>query len=584
MKQWKRKLWMVILLVSGFSGCSLADIKEGRVIKAGTDYIFSARFDPEHSIKQVFIDADGDATTGYPVGGIGAEYLLEDDWFYQHQGGDWNWRFVAEVPGFRDDGRFAWRLPGKHITSSGNPIIVFAGAGNWDTPEFSPAISTRNAALVSHSLVPYKIKTRRGSESDQGMAALARKDQSGSQDKWDDYIEFYPGDKGYAGQFYLRLPKKIQVSDIVRLKVHTNYRGERKKYQRWIWKIYNFNHGRWQILGDNQKAPGWRWKSLTFLVEGDPAAYVSAKGLIKLRYETSRNTDNSQLDLLKLVAEVAVPDNSKPVEEADPARPEPPGSGEEEPAEPEPSPAPETPAPTSWHPRPGMSWQWQLSGTIDTSVAVDIFDVDLFDTPQETIDLLHRQGKKVVCYFSAGTYENWRPDKSKFPKKVIGRRLDDWEGESWLDIRRLDKLRPIMVARIELAKQKGCDGVEPDNVDGYDNKSGFPLKAKDQIRFNRMLAAEAHKRGLSIALKNTLELVAELEPDFDWALNEQCFQYQECEMLQPFLDAGKAVLGVSYVSEKKAKKICPKANQMGFSWLVKKWDLDAWRMDCRDFD
>lgn len=42
-----------------------------------------------------------------------------------------------------------------------------------------------------------------------------------------------------------------------------------------------------------------------------------------------------------------------------------------------------------------------------------------------------------------------------------------------------------MQARLDLAVQKGCDGVEPDNVDGYQNNSGFPLTAQDQLAYNR---------------------------------------------------------------------------------------------------
>jgi hypothetical protein len=32
-----------------------------------------------------------------------------------------------------------------------------------------------------------------------------------------------------------------------------------------------------------------------------------------------------------------------------------------------------------------------------------------------------------------------------------------------------------MSTRLALASSKGCDGVDPDNVDGYDNDSGFDL-------------------------------------------------------------------------------------------------------------
>lgn len=231
-----------------------------------------------------------------------------------------------------------------------------------------------------------------------------------------------------------------------------------------------------------------------------------------------------------------------------------------------------------WQPAPGTSWQWQLSGTIDTSIDVTMYDIDLFDAPQATIDELHGNGRIVICYFSAGSYEEWRSDASDFPESVRGNPLDGWPGESWLDIRDLDTLGPIMQARLDLAVQKECDGVEPDNVDGYSTNSGFPLSANDQLTYNSWLAAEAHHRGLSIGLKNDLDQIPELISHFDWALNEQCFQYDECNLLLPFIQEGKAVFGVEYEGE--LADFCPQANANQFSWLLKDWDLGAERAAC----
>ena len=236
-------------------------------------------------------------------------------------------------------------------------------------------------------------------------------------------------------------------------------------------------------------------------------------------------------------------------------------------------------SPSWWLPKPGTSWQWQLSGTIDTTIDVDMYDIDLFDTPQSVIDQLHQDGRKVICYFSAGSYENWRPDRDKYPQEILGNNLDGWPGEKWVDIRRLDKLGPILAARFDLAVAKQCDGIEPDNIDGYTNSTGFPLTAADQLDFNRWLVSQAHRRGLSIGLKNDLYQVEELVNDFDWALNEQCFQYDECDALLPFIHAGKPVFGVEYKGD--PADFCPKANAKNFDWLKKKINLDSWRIPCR---
>jgi len=233
-----------------------------------------------------------------------------------------------------------------------------------------------------------------------------------------------------------------------------------------------------------------------------------------------------------------------------------------------------------WSPSPGTSWQWQLTGTVDASIDVVMYDIDLFDVPQATIDQLHADGRIVICYFSAGSREDWRPDKDDFPPGAIGNQLDNWPGENWIDIRDAT-VREIMQARMDLAVQKNCDGVEPDNVDAYTNNPGFNLTAADQLDYNRFLASEAHSRGLSVGLKNDLDQVVDLLSDFDWALNEECFDWNECDMLLPFIQAGKAVFHVEYGDAQLAEDICPQANELNFDTLIKNYDLDAWRISCR---
>lgn len=230
-----------------------------------------------------------------------------------------------------------------------------------------------------------------------------------------------------------------------------------------------------------------------------------------------------------------------------------------------------------WRPSPDATWQWQLTGRLNTSVAADVYDIDLFDTPARTVAALHRSGRHVVCYLDAGTYENWRPDRGRFPRSVRGAR-NGWPGERWLDIRRLSILEPIMRARMALCARKGFDAVEADNVDGYTNHTGFPLTAADQLTYNRWLASTAHADGLSIALKNDVDQVRTLEPDFDFALDEQCFQYSECGTERPFVRAGKAVFEVEY--NLAPARFCARARADGFRAMRKHLNLDAWRQPC----
>lgn len=231
-----------------------------------------------------------------------------------------------------------------------------------------------------------------------------------------------------------------------------------------------------------------------------------------------------------------------------------------------------------WRPNPRTSWQWQLDTPIDQTLPVEMYDIDLFDNDSSVVASLHAKGKKAVCYISAGTWENWRPDANRFPSSVKGS-SNGWPGERWLDIRQLSLLGPIMQARIDQCKTKGFDGVEFDNVDGYSNSTGFSLTAGDQLAYNAWLANEAHRRGLSVALKNDLDQIPALLPYFDWALAEQCFQYRECETLNPFVAAGKAVMEVEY--KLSTDRFCPPANALGFNAMKKRLALDAWRISCR---
>jgi len=229
-----------------------------------------------------------------------------------------------------------------------------------------------------------------------------------------------------------------------------------------------------------------------------------------------------------------------------------------------------------WSPSPLTTWQWQLTGTIDQSLNVQMYDIDLFDATAALISSLHSKGRVVVCYFST-QYENWRPDAASFPAASLGNNLDDWPGERWADTRNAG-LRSVMTARLDLAVSKGCDGVEPDNVDAYTNNNGLGLTAATQLDFNRFLASEAHKRGLSIGLKNDLDQVSSLVSYFDWALNEQCSEYGECSYLAPFVSAGKAVFGVEYTGS--ASSVCNARVADRFSWLMKSLDLGASGTQC----
>ena len=210
-------------------------------------------------------------------------------------------------------------------------------------------------------------------------------------------------------------------------------------------------------------------------------------------------------------------------------------------------------------------------------MATPVYDIDLFDTSAATIAGLKSAGRRVICYFSAGSYEDWRPDAATFPAATLGNPLDGWPGERWLDTR-ATAVRDIMKARMDLALSKGCDAIDPDNIDGYTNSPGVPLTAATQLDYNRFLANEAHARHLAVGLKNDLDQIRDLVSYYDFAVNEQCFQYSECDLLTPFISAQKPVYEIEYST---STSICGAANAAGFDTLLKNLDLGAYRVPCR---
>jgi hypothetical protein len=242
-----------------------------------------------------------------------------------------------------------------------------------------------------------------------------------------------------------------------------------------------------------------------------------------------------------------------------------------------------TPGPW-WHPAPGTTWQWQLTGVVDQSYNVQMYDIDVFDNDASVVAALHAAGRVVIAYIEAGDWNVVRPDADQFPESVLCGTISGWPDERWMDIRQIDVLGPLIGARMDMAVQKGFDGIEPDCIDAYANNNGCSgtLTYQDQITYNTWLASQAHARNLSVGLKGDIEQAFDLQPYFDWTLNEQCFQYNECDWpnngVVNFIDAGKAVFQVEYKLAK--TKFCPQANAWGFSSMKKNLNLDAWMDPC----
>lgn len=243
-----------------------------------------------------------------------------------------------------------------------------------------------------------------------------------------------------------------------------------------------------------------------------------------------------------------------------------------------------------WRPPMQSRWQYQLEGNprfkatggINVDICVKpqtggacvrptVFDIDLYvdgevagnnSTPNTAaVKAIHARGARAVCYVDAGSIEDYRPDYRQFVdwhkshgNSLLGKPFsDDFPDERWANINndkgQRDFLLKMMEARAAKCAQAGFDGVEFDVVNAHEegrSVTGWTVSAATQLTYNRALAALGHKYGLAVALKNDLSQAAELEPSFDFAVNESCFTYDECDELKPFIKAGKPVFHVEY--------------------------------------
>jgi endo-alpha-1,4-polygalactosaminidase (GH114 family) len=144
----------------------------------------------------------------------------------------------------------------------------------------------------------------------------------------------------------------------------------------------------------------------------------------------------------------------------------------------------------------------------------------------------------------------------------------------------------MLRARTDRVAATGFDGIEYDIMDTFAQGvrwTGFEVDAETQLEYNTALAEMAHADGLSAALKNDGSQIAELLPYFDYAINEQCFQYDECAgggypkpAWRAFIDAGKPVFEAEYRLD--PTEFCPRATRWGFSSIVKALDYSLFAL------
>lgn len=241
-----------------------------------------------------------------------------------------------------------------------------------------------------------------------------------------------------------------------------------------------------------------------------------------------------------------------------------------------------------YKPQIGESFEWRLDSIgLNEVYQYDckIIDIDAFSATKELVDAFHARGIKVIAYVSVGTIENYRPDSTLLPPEIIGSVYPEWPDERFLNIRELEKMKPFIISRFDMIKQKGFDGIEPDNMDGYGAQNGFDLTLDDTKLFCEWIIEEAHSRGLSIGQKNTDELVPVLYKKFDWALTEDVFNANTQNDYSLYISVGKPVFSAEYTDVMSTTHfntfVCPKANQLRYFAFLKHRDLTQWTYECK---
>lgn len=228
-----------------------------------------------------------------------------------------------------------------------------------------------------------------------------------------------------------------------------------------------------------------------------------------------------------------------------------------------------------WQPVAGLTWQWQLSETVSDVLDVDVYDID-WESDREIVEALHARGKKVICYVSVGSWEDFRPDADDFPEAVLGNDYDGWPGERYLDIRS-DAVKELMLARFDVCRASGFDAIEPDNMDVFElgSASGFPLTRIHGLAYAAWLAEAAHSRGLGIGQKNASSLSGSLVNVYDWVLTESCYSDGNwCDEVEAYAQANKPVFMCEYEAAS-FDDACSQWEPSKYSPILKNLDLDA---------
>jgi glycosyl hydrolase family 114 len=193
-------------------------------------------------------------------------------------------------------------------------------------------------------------------------------------------------------------------------------------------------------------------------------------------------------------------------------------------------------------PPTGTDWDYQLGGSRPVPGHVGIVERDRRAAPAA--------GKYGICYVNgfqtqadekAFWHRHWSLVLKRHGKPVVDSVWAEW----LLDLRTADQrsaLAAIMGRWTDRCAKDGYQAVEYDNLDSFNRSHGLITTAETKA-YASLLVGRAHDAGLAAAQKNRAGWDG-TTVGFDFAIAEQCAQYDECGS---YVDHyGSHVLAVEY--------------------------------------
>jgi hypothetical protein len=242
-------------------------------------------------------------------------------------------------------------------------------------------------------------------------------------------------------------------------------------------------------------------------------------------------------------------------------------------------------------PDPGLAGLPAARGAYPSPGSADIWDTDLFQDsnapnagiptgPSPVVRAIHAAGHYSICYVEAGAYQVGFPDDSNFTTADYGgvgdtaTQMQGYPDEYWFNLTGFadyvaGEPATLTGAAVDIATQlnkrfqwcklEGQDAVEPDDLDGYTNKSQsgvtpWGMTQADSAGFERWLAYDIHADGLAAFQKNDPANEPADASLFDGMIIEECNYYNDpCSGpggdATAYLAAGKPVLNAEYLED-----------------------------------